>query len=386
MTSITKSKRPPCKTIQGSFGVNLFGYSRGELGIGEDLRMVAMALEANDIPFCIVDIKLGKHISQQDDSMEKWVVDKPRYGINLFCQTGMEMARFVSKQGEAVFRDRYTIGLWPWELPKWPKDCENSYAFVDEIWGISSYAANAYSSFPGSVQPMTLPVAVDGIGKETRQDFDLPEQAYLFGFSFDIHSRTSRKNPEGLIKAFQKAFPEEGPDQVGLVLKVNHPKTWCFDWWKIRRKARRDPRIHIIEKTMRRSSLLALYKSFDCFVSLHRAEGFGRGIAEALLLDLQVICTGFSGNMDFCHEPRVALVRSCSRPIKKREYMLSEGQYWAEPDLDHASELMREVRAHPRDSSEKITCFSPKKIGERYFKRLHEIYTWYIPKVLAEAL
>jgi glycosyltransferase involved in cell wall biosynthesis len=364
----------PRPSITHPFGVNLFGYARGELGIGEDVRLVATALKANDIPFCIVDIELGKHVSQEDRSAEQWISDQPLYGINLFCQTGIEMSRFVSKEGLDVFHGRHTIGLWPWELPEWPLSCHHSYACVDEIWGISSYTARAYHSFPGPVKTMTLPVTIDRISPEQRTDFGLPEKAYLYLFTFDLHSRTHRKNPFGLIKAFQKAFPEEGADEVGLVIKVNHPERFCLDWRKIRAIAKRDPRIHLIEQRRRHPEVLALKQACDCYVSLHRAEGFGRGIAEALLIGKQVITTGASGNMDFCEEPRVALVRSKARPMRSKEYFWSHGQQWAEPDLDHAAELMREIRVRPRDIEIAQPDLSPATVGVRYAARLREIH------------
>jgi hypothetical protein len=376
LAMVTKSialSRPEV-SIKHPFGVNLFGYARGELGIGEDVRLAAAALKANNIPCCIVDIKLGNHISQEDRSAEEWISDRPLYGINLFCQTGIEMTRFVSKEGLDVFNGRYTIGLWPWELPEWPKSCRHTYACVDEIWGISAYTAKAYSSFPGPVRTMTLPVTTDESGPECRKDFGLPEEAYLYLFSFDLHSRTYRKNPLGLIRAFQKAFPKERADEVGLVIKVNHPESYYLDWMKIRQLAKRDPRIHLIEKRMRRPEVIALTKACDCYVSLHRAEGFGRGIAEALLLDRQVITTGASGNMDFCLEPRVALVRSKPRPMRSKEYYWSHGQQWADPDIDHAAELMREIRGNPRDVSVGRPDFSPAAVGARYAKRLNEIW------------
>jgi glycosyltransferase involved in cell wall biosynthesis len=141
----------------------------------------------------------------------------------------------------------------------------------------------------------------------------------------------------------------------------------------VKKIASGDPRIHIIEENMRRPRVMALYKACDCFVSLHRAEGFGRGIAEAILLGKQVIATGYSGNMDFCKESRVALVRYKMRPLKRGEYYWGDGQVWAEPDVDHAAELMREIRTNPRDISDPGHDFSPEAVGRMYAERLEEI-------------
>jgi hypothetical protein len=372
MRGVSLSRQTP--QIRYPFGVNLFGYAKGELGIGEDVRMAARALEANGIPSCIVNVSLGKHISQMDDSAENRVSPQPLYGINLFCQTGIEMVRYANTEGMESFDGRYTIGLWPWELPEWPESCRHAYALVDEIWGISSHVAQAYRSFGGEVKTMGLPVEVSTSTSMGRKDFGLPSSPYLFHFSFDLHSRIQRKNPLGIIKAFQMAFPKESHREVGLVIKVNHPETFSWMWKKIRLLARFDSRIHIVERRMRRPEVLDLMRACDCYVSLHRAEGFGRGIAEAILLGKQVIATGWSGNMDFCHEPRVALVRHRMVPLKRGEYFHGEGQEWAEPYLNHASELMREVWQNPRDISVSQPDLSPATVGGTYAKRLNEIW------------
>ena len=373
--AIDTAPRTPHIT-RGTFGVNLIGFARGELGIGEDIRQVALALEAVDIPVCILDFAPGKNISQSDDTAERLMSDRPLYGINIFCLTGIETTRYVCERGLSTVEGRYNIGLWPWELPDWPENCRHAYACVDEIWGISEFTANAHRfAAPRPVITMGLPVELGPIGPQTRADFGLPKQAYLFAFAFDISSSAERKNPEGLISAFQKAFPREPASEVGLVLKVSHAETKSRLWKKIRGYAQLDPRIHVVERTMRRPELLALLNACDCYVSLHRGEGFGRCLAEALLLERQLIATGFSGNMDFCREPRVALVRHTMRPVQPGEYMWSEGQSWAEPDIDHAAELMRSVRNNPRDTKSRDYDFSPATIGARYATRLREIWS-----------
>jgi hypothetical protein len=368
---------PPRKKTQPAypFGVNLYGYAKGEIGIGEDVRWIAAALEANDIPFGIVNVQPGRNVSQQDHSVLHWLIDKPVYAINIYCVTGIEHGRLACESEPDFFYGRYHIGMWPWELPQWPASCHYSYGLVDEIWGISSHTAQAYrSSCPHPVITMGLPVVLPEAGTETRQDFGLPPKAFLFYFSYDINSKTVRKNPEGLIKAFQMAFPNRQDDSVGLVLKVSHADTPCAEYARLRTITAADSRIHWIDTTLRRPQVIALYRSCDCFVSLHRAEGFGRCIAEALLLGKQVITTGFSGNMDFCHEPRVALVRHRMRVVHPREYFWADGQVWADPDLDHAAELMREIRAEPRAVGNPLLQFSPGIVGALYADRLRTIW------------
>ena len=176
-----------------------------------------------------------------------------------------------------------------------------------------------------------------------------------------------------MISAFQRVFPLSGAEKVGLVIKVSHTNTKNKDWIKLKAKIKADPRIHLIDATLRRPEVLALYRCCDCYVSLHRAEGFGRSLAEALLLDLQLIATDYSGNLDFCKKDRVGLVRYKSRELKPMDYFHAKGQFWAEPDINHAAELMSAIYAQPKCIRPNRLDFSPLTIGARYAERLHEI-------------
>jgi len=289
--------------------------------------------------------------------------------------TGIEHTRYVCEHGAQNVEGRYNIGLWPWELPDWPESCRYTYACIDEVWGISQYTANAHRfAAPRPVVPMTLPTEITPFEKQPREHFSLPDGTYLYYFAFDINSNAARKNPEGVIQAFQKAFPKGSREDVGLLLKISHPETGCKLWDKIRAIATSDKRIHIIERTMRRAELLALFDCCDCLVSLHRAEGFGRCLAEALLLGKQIITTGFSGNLDFCPEPRVALVRYEMIDLCPGDYMWGNGQKWANPDLNHAAELMKSIYSSPRNIENKRFEFLPEIVGKKYSDRLHEIW------------
>jgi len=361
-------------SIKYRFGVNLYGYAQGELGIGEDVRLVAKSLESQGIPFCIINIKPGKNVSQMDSSVDHWIVDKPRYAINIFCTTGMEQVTYACLFGMDHYVGRYNIGYWPWELPEWPTSCGHAYDIVDEIWGISHYTANAYRKASCPVYAMSLPVTIDNVALLGRKEFKLPEDDYLFVFSFDFNSTLIRKNPEGVIRAFIKAFPQgKCNDSVGLVIKISHSPKVNLKWRQIKRLIDSDKRVYLIAETLRRPEVLALYKCCDCFVSLHRAEGFGRGLAEALLLDLQVIATGFSGNLDFCREERVGLVQYQARKVLKNQYFNSDGLWWAEPNIEHAAELMREIYNNPKPLQPKTHDFSPETSGKLYAERLNEI-------------
>lgn len=367
------------KKTQHPFGVNLIGYVHGQLGIGEDVRMVGRALKAAGVPFVMLNFPPGKDIPQNDFSMVEHVAEKGPYAFNIFCMTAMETARYFAEQGQEQFQGRYNIGYWPWELSRWPEEWKDLTRLVDEVWVSSRHTYDSLSLFSSvPVLIMPLPVELGPISPKPRQDFGLPEQSYLFCFSFDLNSSIYRKNPQGCVKAFRQAFPlagRAGERAVGLVIKTHAPACRNREWIDLKRLAREDPRIHIVESTLSRPDLLALYKCCDCFLSLHRAEGFGRGIAEALLLGLHVITTGYSGNVDFCSPPQADLCRYRLVRIKKGQYPFGEGQFWAEPDLDHVAELMRGV-ARTAGNSGLISppgCFSLVTTGKRYENRLKRL-------------
>lgn len=368
-----------------SFGVNLVGYVFGQLGIGEDVRMAARALLAVGVPMTMLDFPPGANISQNDRTMAEHVSGSGEFAVNFFCMTAEENGRYYAERGRRQFQDRYSIGYWPWELGAWPKEWEMLIDLVDEVWVSTQHTYDAVR--PVCNKPLfVMPMAVQ-LGEVTsfpsraaaRRHFGLPQKDKLFCFAFDLNSYVDRKNPQACVDAFLEAFPqgEDGTNGVGLVIKVHKPKDRNKAWEKLKKLAAEDDRIHIIEETLSRPDLLALYQACDCFISLHRAEGFGRGLAEAMQLGLHVICTGYSGNVDFCKAPYADLVRYRLMKIRKNQYPYGEGQVWAEPDIHHAAELMRKFVLQPTRRKRKLDWpeFSLETVGNRYRERLIEIWS-----------
>ena len=325
------------------FGVNLIGSARGQFGIGEDVRMAALAMNAAGIPFSIYNVEPGREMCQGDHSVDTLIHDTLPYAINMLCLTGMETARLAAEKGTSLFDGRRNIGYWPWELPEWPAEWTHAYDLVDEVWASSRYTYQAYGkSCPKPVRHMPMTVMVELTAGLTRRSFGLPEGRFLFVFSFDVVSSLTRKNPQACVRAFRAAFPK-GSEPVGLVLKAMRASTEAPHWQTLLHDAKEDPRIYVLNRTMDRAEVLDLYRSCDCFLSLHRAEGFGRGIAEAMMLGKPVIVTGYSGNMDFTVPGTAGLVDYRLRRLTVGEYPYSEGQVWADPDIDHAAWWMHRI-------------------------------------------
>ncbi|MBE0436377.1 MAG: glycosyltransferase [Methylomicrobium sp.] len=380
----TPPKAPKIPFSKRPFGVNLVGYAFGQLGIGEDVRMAARALLAANVPMTMLDFPPGSDVPQNDRSMERYVSEQGPFGFNIFCMTAEEHGRFYLNCGESQLQDRYTIGYWPWELGNWPKNWEMMLEFVDEVWVSTRHIYDALAPVchkPLMVMPMTVElgsITRFSSRKRAREHFGLPEKAKLFCFSLDLKSYFQRKNPQACIDAFLDAFPTDQytEKQVGLVIKAHKPAMKDLNWERLKKLAARDKRIKIIEGTLSRPDLLALYQACDCFVSLHRAEGFGRGIAEALQLGLYVITTGYSGNVDFCKAPHADLVRYRLINVEKGQYPYPDGQVWADPDISHAAELMRCFVRGKKSAIKKTDWpeFSAGEVGQRYKTRLEVIY------------
>ena len=400
LSNLAQSRARPAASAQTTkdllWGVNLIGYAFGQLGIGEDLRMTARALKAAGVPLAIVNVAPGRHIPQSDLSLKAWVLPKGQagpYRINLFCMTALETGRFYAEQGLSQFEARYNIGYWPWELAKWPDAWKLAHPLVDQVWVSTNHIADALRpAFDGPIHVMPLVVEPEPHSqrwraldhrKRIRRKHRLPLSAHLFCFAFDLNSSMHRKNPQACVAAFLRAFPLGGlaRGQVGLVIKTHAPQARNPAWEQLKALAAQDDRIHIIEGTLPRPDLMALYAACDVFVSLHRAEGFGRGLAEALQLGLHLITTDYSGNTDFCHRPE--FVGQISRVpyrlvrVRKGQYPYADGQYWASPNLAAAARAMRACLQSPTLASEVPArgwpCFSARLLGGLYAKRLRQI-------------
>ncbi|WP_200281547.1 glycosyltransferase [Rhabdochromatium marinum] len=356
------------------FGVNLIGSAHGQFGIGEDVRMAAIACQAAGIPCCIYNIAPGAEVCQNDDSALALVSDQLPYAINLFCTTGIETARVAAIEGSRLFDGRRSIGYWPWELPEWPLDWHHAYELIDEVWASSRFAYHAYAaSCPKPVHHLPMAVDVTPTAHQTRQDFGLPPESFLFIFAFDALSSFARKNPQACIAAFRRAFPR-GDEPAGLVIKAMRAKAEHPLWQQLLAEEKADPRIRVLPQTLARPILLDLYRACDCYLSLHRSEGFGRGLAEAMLLGKPVIATGYSGNMDFTLPTTAALVDHRFVTLGVDDYPFGAGQQWAEPDVDHAAWWMQRLMADqaPRQALAKAgqrliqETFSPVAVGARY--------------------
>lgn len=362
-------------------GITLVGYVSGEFGVAENLRMACSAMEAVKVPVDIYKIGTGGVYGDADARYDRLVVSESPHAIQLYCTNADQLGRIQDVLGSEKIRERYKIGYWFWELPNFPKEWMHAFDLVDEVWAPTKFIAETLTKVsPKPVVHMTVPVSFSIHGHYDRAHFSLPKDRFLFLFSYDFHSFSQRKNPEACIEAFRRAF-DACDKGVGLVIKTVYAEKHQDAYVKLQALALGDERISIVNRVMPRDEMYGLISVCDAFLSLHRAEGFGLGLSEAMLLGKPVIGTGYSGNMDFMNRENSCLVDYKLIPVGQDAYPYWERQTWADPDIDQAAGYMRAIY-EDRVFREKIAAkgqayilqhHSFAEIGRRMQKRLNEI-------------
>ncbi len=332
--------------------VRLTGYLGHTLGLGAAARGYVQALGSAAVPVSTVTVPLhhlalpvkledayGEHAFED-------LVQHGGHGFEIVAVNADELPSFVERLGEDYFEGP-RIGIWGWETNTIPPRWQRAFALVQEVWVYSRFMAqNIGAVAPVPVVALPPPVQRPAEPAEPNR-LGVPD-GFLFLFVFDYLSTVQRKNPVGLVEAFREAFaPGEGPQL--LIKTINGPLRplseeevlWAAD-------GRQD--IHVIDRSLTGDELNGLMAACDCYVSLHRAEGFGLTLAEAMAIGKPAIATGYSGNVDFMNEHNSYLVDyAIGRVGPECEIYPPEGE-WADPSVEHAAQRMREVYEDPAEA------------------------------------
>jgi glycosyltransferase involved in cell wall biosynthesis len=337
----------PTSSPQNRTGINLVGYAHGEFGVAEVLRRFAHALQGGGVPFVVRNFDTGIASRQGDRSMQRFLSEQCRYDVNLFCINADMMPVARQQLGDAVFAGRYNIGCWFWELEKFPEQWHGAIDIVDEIWVSSPFVRDAIAACthkPVHIVPVALDVNLPE--RWSRSEFGLAEGVFLCLFSFDFNSFVARKNAGGVIAAFRRAFAD-GRRDVRLVIKTTNGERAPDALRRLIDTAAGDDRIEVRDGYLDRRGMWALQACCDCYVSLHRSEGLGLGMAECMLLGKPVVATAYSGNLAFMDADNSCLVDYSLIPVEEGEYPAWQGQHWAEPDIDQAAAYLRRLADDP---------------------------------------
>ena len=346
-------------------GVNLIGYATSPTGLGEDLRSFAAMLDYLGIPYSIIDVPTesrGKvHYPWQQLTTDT-------YQSSFFFMSPMECWRLAEAQPKLFSEPKLKVGFFLWELPDFPEDYIKALHLVDHIWCPTKFVQEAFFK---KVQKLilTIPLPVINVkrkGRHLRRELEIPEKAFVILYMFDIRSTLARKNPKASIDAFLE-FSKHLND-VYLILKINRWETvdrQSFDWIPMH------PRIRILSENMTDEVLADLYEASDAYLSLHRSEGFGRTLVEAMQHGLEVISTNYSGPYDFLTPHNARLVDWDEVPAHPGDYPYTLGSRWAEPSISSAVMRLNEAyieRNTEREKNIRTTghAFSIEKLALKY--------------------
>ena len=373
------------KSTTSHVGINLAADITALNSYAESSRQIANALLTARVPFVINEVQPSYSIvrkaiyrtvlrSGNDSSWTDFVSKRNPHPVNLIRLNPLLCRRFYATNPE-YFRGKSNIAIWAWEFAAFPEEWCSCFQPLNEIWAISNYAREAISKIsPVPVRVLTPPLEIDesclnpGLA---RQQLGVKKETVLFLFAFT--GAAERKNPNAVLEAFTRAFGQA--DNVALIIKTTplpYPslsmtyrgtklgiaKTFkssveTFRDLRTITRASRKANAMILRHHLSRNDFLSLVSSCDCFVSLHRTEGFGQILAQAMYLGKPVIATGYSGNLDFMNDENSLLVKYRLEPIGK--YVGSYGRgsekyTWAEADVEHASELLRWVYEHREEA------------------------------------
>lgn len=364
------------RKIKGKYGVNFLGYINAESGLGEASRANIKAMETVNIPLALNN--LSGPMKGIDTSYTDFNKDNP-YLFNLVQVNAVNLPSVMFDKGLSYFKNKYNIGYWYWELQQFPNEWSDRFSLLDEIWVASSFCQESLDKIsPIPVLKFNPPVTMPKCPDLDRDYFGINKRPFIFFFVFDFTSVFERKNPLGLIHAFKKAFTPN--EDVHLLIKCIHSEQDIAGWEKMK-KVCSGMNIILMNRELNRDEMNALMNLSDCYVSLHRSEGFGFTMAEAMILQKPVIATGYSGNMEFMNSENSFLVKYKLVEIDDDYGSYKKGNIWAEPDIDHAADLMRLVY-EKRDIANRIgeaaskdirTQLNPGTTGEKLLNRLNMI-------------
>jgi glycosyltransferase involved in cell wall biosynthesis len=364
-------------------GLNIVGYFRADLGIGESVRCMARAAEAAGLDTSLIDLRLPCKNPLTDTAFANRLRTDNPLPVNVFHVDPPGMRDLDHHHGAGFRRGKYNVGYWAWELPEFPDAWIPFSDYCDEVWAPSRFAAESIAAkVPVPVLAMPHAVAFPRPVGNFRGKFGLPADAFLFLFLYDLNSYSERKNPAAALEAFRRSgLADRG---AALVIKVHNTAGNPADFAALQAAAATLPGSVLITRTLSRAEIYELESACDCFVSLHRSEGFGLALAECMYLGKPVISTDWSAPAEFINATNGCPVRASLVTLERNHGPYAKGQQWAAPDTGHAAEWMTRLfedraLATALGRAARVTIerdFAPAAIGARYRRRLEAIAGW----------
>ena len=344
-------------TPPATLGVNLFGDWSSTTGLAQASRRLAHALLRRGVSLSWTTIATGAPTDESLVSRDFLpLMGPPAWPIDLWTLNINEFAMLGERCDPSPGPPRHRIATWYWELPTVPTWLRGQFDRVDEIWVASSFVRRSflrYTRRPIHIVPAVVPrFNRKAMRSEVRARLGVPTDAVMFLFTFDFNSSAARKNPFAVIEAFSNAFPAAHEDSVLVIKTMNLAQSTQFE--KDLRRALQRVNGRLIPEFLSQQDQADLFHACDVYISMHRSEGFGLGMAEAMALGKPVIATWYSGNCDFMNSVNSCPVGYQLRGVAARDHdyqttagdLYTEGAIWAEPDVGQAARWMRLLAAN----------------------------------------
>jgi glycosyltransferase involved in cell wall biosynthesis len=345
--------RPPWTDVgTDPSGVNLVGYLAFDKSLGDVARRLESSLAAAEVAHG----SLHYHRSGSPPSLDAPpLTDELQYATNLVVVNADQFPLLDADYGDVLWppgAGRRTVGYWFWDIAYIPPTMVETLRFLDELWVATEFAANAFRAVTDiPVRVVDIPVPQPVASGATRAELGIPAEGFVFLVTLDHLSVTERKNPVAAVQAFRAAFPVPATrPNIGPVLvvkTVNASQRWAEHDAILLAAAGRDD-IVVIDRHVTRADQMAYTAYADCLVSLHRAEGLGLHLMEAMWLGTPTIATRYSGNLHFMNDGNSLLVDYELIGVQGGEGYFPEEAEWAEPDIEQAAAMMRRIADEPR--------------------------------------
>lgn len=342
-------------------GVNLISYWQYSNGLGETARIFFEKFRGLGIPFTLTNIGTGVHANldaASAGSYERYFTDTPPYNRHLMFVNGDAMHYMHQLFPFLKEKGRWLSAVWWWEFDTGYEESSEGFKYVDEVIVFSEYVHSLMTAFaPPHIPVRRLPFPfhrnwqITKHPKDIKAKLGLKNNETIFLFTFDFFSSYHRKNPEGVIHAFAHAFA--GKPGVKLILKCLNGFRYPAKMEFLRNLCKSlgiQSSVIILDVNLSRNEFISLLNTADCYVSLHRGEGFGQGMAEAMALGKPVIATNYSGNTEFMNKDNSLLVRYSIIPANDDFLVYKNVRHWADADIEHAAEHMRFVHENRQEA------------------------------------
>ncbi len=350
---------PTGRSGHRALGVHLIGAVSSFTGQGVICRAYVEALQLAGVRVRITDLDPGGkrgYLDHRFDHLSKTNLGNCdlRLGLLVTGAVGIPPRWEGPVLRKKLRVDAVALNAW-WELDRLPQESLAALGSYDAILAPTRFIEDVLRDHQVETPIFYAPVPyrVPETTPADRSALGVPESAVLVLASFDPASDPARKNPFGMLEAFKRAS-EHVPD-LHLLIKITNPRSGMDPFAvlseRLKSESATNPRIHLLDATLPETESLALHRTADIYLSLHKAEGLGLGMFESMQFVRPVIATAYSGNMSFMDDNSACLVGykpvAVQGNLSTYQSVMPLGPTWAEPDLDDAVRWLVELGRDP---------------------------------------